>query len=196
MDTEAYIADHVTTARLVAETGARLMEMNTSCPNEGRNRLLCNDPTLVGTIAEAVKSEIGDMPLIVKLAAMATDAELERMVDETAAHGRVQGFAAINTISGRLVDRDGRQALPGEGREHSGICGAAIREAGLDMVRRLSAIRARRGLRFVIVGVGGVDSPSDYQEYREAGADVVMSATGAMWNPNLAREIREVRSVR
>ena len=35
MDREAYIADHVTTAHLVAETGAGLMEMNTSCPNEG-----------------------------------------------------------------------------------------------------------------------------------------------------------------
>ena len=54
MDREAYIADHVTTAHLVTETGAGLMEMNTSCPNEGHNRLLCHDPHLVGEITEAV----------------------------------------------------------------------------------------------------------------------------------------------
>ena len=41
MTTDDYIADHVTTARLVCETGAGLMAMNTSCPNEGHNRLLC-----------------------------------------------------------------------------------------------------------------------------------------------------------
>lgn len=190
MDTAAYIADHVDTARLVAQTGATLMEMNTSCPNEGRNRLLCNDPVLVGQIATAVKEAIGDLPLIVKLAYMPTDAELERMVGQTAARGLVQGFAAINTISAKLVDRHGRQALPGEGRDRSGVCGAAIRDAGLDMVRRLAAIRRRTGMDFTIVGVGGVADAQDYEAYRACGADAVMSATGAMWNPALARTIK------
>ena len=77
MDRKAYIADHVTTAHLVTETGAGLMEMNTSCPNEGHNRLLCHDPHLVGEITEAVKNEIGDRPLIVKLAYIPNDTDLE-----------------------------------------------------------------------------------------------------------------------
>ena len=47
------------------------------------------------------------------------------------------------------------------------------------------------GLDFVIVGVGGVIRPDDYKAYREAGANAVMSATGAMWDANLAREIKE-----
>ena len=109
MDREAYIADHVTTAHLVAETGAGLMEMNTSCPNEGHNRLLCHDPHLVGEITEAVKNEIGDRPLIVKLAYIPNDADLEIMVKETAGHGAVQGFSTINTISAKLVDANGNQ---------------------------------------------------------------------------------------
>ncbi len=62
MSEEEYIADHATTARLVKETGAKLMVMNTSCPNEGHNRLLCHNPLLVGRITEAVKQEIGDYP--------------------------------------------------------------------------------------------------------------------------------------
>ena len=68
------------------------MEMNTSCPNEGHNRLLCHDPHLVGEITEAVKNEIGDRPLIVKLAYIPNDADLEIMVRETAGHGAVQAF--------------------------------------------------------------------------------------------------------
>lgn len=189
MDQDDYIADHVTTARLVCETGAGLMEMNTSRPNEGHNRLLCHDPHLVGRITEAVKNEIGDRPLVVKLAYIPNDADLEIMVKETAAHGTVQGFSTINTISAKLIDAHGNQALPGAGRDRSGVCGNAIRGAGLDMVGRLHAIREKLGLDFTIVGVGGVVRPEDYWAYREAGANAVMSATGAMWNANLARDI-------
>ena len=199
MSTDDYIADHVTTARLVCETGAGLMAMNTSCPNEGHNRLLCHDPHLVGRITEAVKNEIADRPLIIKLAyippvatepwpqdsgaghytyaRVTDDSALELMVRQTVARGTVQAIAAINTISARLVDAAGNQALPGAGRERSGVCGHAIRYAGLDMVARLAAIRERLGLDFAIIGVGGVVEPSDYDDYRTAGADAVMSAT-------------------
>ena len=190
MSTDEYIADHVATARLVCETGAQLMEMNTSCPNEGHNRLLCHDPHLVGRITEAVKNEISDRPLIVKLAYFPSDIELETMVRETVGRGTAQGFSTINTISAKLVDASGNQALPGEGRDRSGVCGNAIRGAGLDMVRRLSAIRERLGLDFAIIGVGGVIEPEHYLAYREAGADAVMSATGAMWDATLARRIK------
>ena len=190
MSTDEYIADHVACARLVCETGAQLMEMNTSCPNEGHNRLLCHDPHLVGRITEAVKNEIGDRPLIVKLAYFPSDIELETMVRETVGHSTAQGFSTINTISAKLVDASGNQALPGEGRDRSGVCGNAIRGAGLDMVRRLSAIRERLDLDFTIVGVGGVIEPEHYLAYREAGADAVMSATGAMWDATLAQRIK------
>ena len=36
-----------------------------------------------------------------------------------------------------------------------------------------------------------VMTPKDFMEYRNAGADVVQSATGAMWNPELAQEIKQ-----
>ena len=193
MSEEEYIADHATTARLVKETGAKLMVMNTSCPNEGHNRLLCHNPLLVGRITEAVKQEIGDIPLMVKLAYIPSDDALELMVRSTVGHGTVQGFSTINTISAKLVDANGNQALPGAGRDRSGVCGNAIRGAGLDMVARLAAIREKLGLDFAINGVGGVVSPADYQAYRAAGADSVMSATGAMWDAELAHKIKASR---
>lgn len=210
MDEEAYIADHVQTTRLVQETGARAMVMNTSCPNEGHNRLLCHNPELVGRITERVKNEIGDVPLAIKLAyippvevepwgdahrhltyaRVLDDSALELMVSLTASRGTVQAFAAINTIATKLVDANGKQALPGVGREYSGVCGYAIRQAGLDMVARLAAIREKLGLSYEIIGVGGVCSPQDYDAYRAAGANAVLSATGAMFNPYLAQEIK------
>ena len=38
--------------------------------------------------------------------------------------------------------------------------------------------------------MGGVIRPEDYKAYREAGANAVMSATGAMWNARLAQDIK------
>ena len=102
----------------------------------------------------------------------------------------MQGISAINTISAEIVDHNGNQALPGEGRNRSGVCGHAIKWAGIDMVKRLKKLREEYAYSYNIIGVGGVTEAKDFFEYRENGADFVMSATGAMWNPNLAKEIK------
>jgi len=70
------------------------------------------------------------------------------------------------------------------------MCGASIKWAGLDMVKRLVALRKKHGLKFEIIGVGGVMTPADFQAYRQAGADVVQSVTAAMWNDQLAAEVK------
>ena len=59
------------------------------------------------------------------------------------------------------------------------------------MVRRFVALRELQQKKFLVIGVGGVMNVADYREYIDAKADVVMSATGAMWNPSLAKEIKE-----
>lgn len=185
----ALVADHLRGARLVVETGAPVLELNLSCPNEGAASLLCFDTPRVRRILAVVKDEIGDIPLLVKLAYFDTDAALERFVDATSEF--VAGYAAVNTIPARLVTASGAPAL-GAGRESAGVCGAAIRWAGLEMTRRLARIRALRHADFAIVGTGGVAVAADYLAYRAAGADAVMSATGAMWRPQLAREVARV----
>ena len=52
-----------------------------------------------------------------------------------------------------------------------------------------SYLREKLHENYAIIGVGGVMTPKDYFEYRKAGADLVQSATGAMWNPYLAHQI-------
>lgn len=188
----ALVADHLRAARLVVEAGAPVLELNLSCPNEGAASLLCFDTVRVRRILAVVKDEIGDTPLLVKLARFDTDAALEAFVDATAEF--VAGYAAVNTIPARLVTASGAPAL-GADRETAGVCGAAIRWAGLEMTRRLARIRALRDAEFAIVGTGGVASAADYLAYRAAGADAVMSATGAMWHPRLAREVARVAAM-
>ena len=59
------------------------------------------------------------------------------------------------------------------------------------MTKRLKKLREKYNYSFSIIGVGGVMNPEDYFEYKDSGADCVMSATGAMWNPYLAQEIKK-----
>lgn len=187
-DVDAYIEDFRVGARLLRETGVQVVEVNFSCPNEGTANLLCFDIKRARIIAEAIKEELGPIALVAKIAYFRDDALLGEFVREA---GRaLDGIEAINTISAEVVDANGQQALPGEGRLSSGVCGHAIKWAGLEMTQRLKRLREDAGLNFTIIGVGGVMNAADFDEYRRAGADAVMSATGAMWNPHLAEEIR------
>jgi dihydroorotate dehydrogenase len=184
---EEYIADFRLGARLVKETGVAAVEVNLSCPNEGTAHLLCFDTARSRRVVEAIQEELDGVPLVIKTAYFDEDARLEAFLREVGPV--VQGIAAINTISAEIVDERGEQALPGEGRLRSGVCGAAVQWAGLAMAARLKRLRAALGLSFEIVGVGGVHDAAGFAAYRAAGADAVMSATGAMWNPRLALEV-------
>ncbi len=188
MSTEEYINDWANGMKLIADTGVPVVEANLSCPNEGAASLLCFDVPKVKTVATAIKEVIGKVPLVIKIAYF-DEGALRELVSEVG--NIVDGFSAINTIPAPVVNPDGTQALPGAHRVKSGICGHAVKWAGLDMTQRLAGLRKELGMSYGIIGCGGVTIPSDFKEYRDAGADVVMSATGAMWNGYLAKEIRE-----
>ena len=185
---QEYINDFVKTAKLLKKTGVNAIEVNLSCPNEGTDSLLCYDQVKSVEVAKAVKEEIGDIPFIVKIGYFEEEVMLEEFVTNISSF--VDGISAINTIPAKILDSEGGQALPGEGRLRSGVCGSAIKWAGIDMVSRLHRIREKVGKPYSIIGVGGVFSFEDFFQYRKAGADFVMSATGSMWNPCLAQEIK------
>ena len=186
---DEHINDFRLAAGMLKDTGVKVIEVNLSCPNEGTNNLLCYDTERSVKVVRAVKEVIGEIPLIIKIGFFKDDDALRDFVKQIGSI--VQAISAINTVSAEIVDENGNQALPGEGRLRSGICGHAIKWAGLDMVKRLKRIREEFKYSFSIIGVGGVMSLEDFFEYRDAGADIVMSATGAMWNPYLAKEIKE-----
>jgi dihydroorotate dehydrogenase (NAD+) catalytic subunit len=188
---EAYLEDFKTVTKLLKETGVKVIELNLSCPNEGVGNLLCFDYKRSTIVTDTVKNIIGDIPLLIKIAYFADDETLTKLVESVGPI--VQGISAINTIPAKVYKdkQHTQQALPGEGRLWSGTCGSSIKWAGLEMVTRLNKLREENNYSFKIEGVGGVTVPEDYQEYRDAGADGVMSATGAMWNPLLAQDIKD-----
>ena len=187
---QEFIDDYVLAAKLSYETGAKVLETNLSCPNIGNEGLVCYNLDVTEKVAKGIRSVIGDTPLILKVGYYKDDAGMERLAEITQEYAN--GVSGINTLQAEVRDAEGNQALPGSpARLRSGVCGAGIKWAGLDFVKRMKAIKDRGGFTFSLEGVGGVTVPEDYQEYRDAGADVVMTATGAMWNPHLAKEIKE-----
>jgi len=188
-DSKKYLNDYVLTARLVKETGVKAMEVNLSCPNEGHSNFLCYDILKSQKLVERIKNEIGNVPLVLKISYFHDDKRLEEFAEKVGSIA--DGISSINTFPAKIIDENGRQALPGEGRIVSGVCGRSIKWAGISMIKRLNKIRKKKGYKFKLEGVGGVTTPEDYFEYIKAGADSVMSATGAMWNPNLAKEIKD-----
>lgn len=187
---EEFISDFVEAAKLVCETGVEVLEMNLSCPNIGNEGLVCYNLSVSEQVCKAVRHAIGSRKLILKIGYYKNEKDLEQMAD--IASNYADAVAAINTLQVEVVDTNGQQALPGENRLKSGVCGSAIKWAGLSMVKKLSEIKKRHGYTFAIVGMGGVMTVSDFFEFRDAGADLVQSATAAMWNPYFAQEIKKV----
>ena len=185
-----YYNDFALAAEEAASSGVDAIELNLSCPNVASEGVICYTYDAVIAICQKTRAKIGDLPLIIKIGYFSKDQQqlLEKILKDAAPY--INAISAINTISAPIVDENGEQLLPGEGRLKSGCCGASIRWAGLDMVKRLDALRKSKGYDYEIVGVGGVMTPKDYNEYIVAGADAVQSATGAMWNPDLAAEIK------
>ena len=188
---EEYYDDFATAAREAVDAGAHVIEVNLSCPNVASEGVICYSPDAVRQIVQRTKKAIGDVPLIIKVGYYKPEQQklLEDIVARVAPN--IAAISAINTLAGEIRDANGEQALPGAGRLRSGVCGAGITWAGLDMVRRLDALRTEKEYSYEIIGVGGVMTPDDFWSYRKAGADIVQSVTGAMWNQYLACDIKQ-----
>lgn len=188
---QEYYNDFAVAAKEAKDAGAQVVEINLSCPNVASEGVICYSIDAVYTICELTKRAIGDTPLVIKVGYYTPEQQelLERIVERISPF--VGAISAINTLAGEIVKKDGSQALPGKGRLRSGICGAGITWAGLDMVRRLDLIRQKNSYTYEIIGVGGVMTPEDFLLYRESGADVVQSVTGAMWNQYLAQDVKK-----
>lgn len=179
--------DFAYTAAMAKEAGAKIIIANYSCPNiaSGKEGSVYCDPQASTEISAKIRAAIGNTPFLIKLGNMPAE-----LLATVVANNRpyVDGFAGINTIPKFVRNPDGTQALPGENRLKSGLCGAAIRDVSQLFVENLNTIRTETNDDFVIFGTGGMMTPDHLNERLSAGSDVIMAATSAMWNPYLAIE--------
>ena len=179
--------DYAKTASMAKKAGAMFIEANLACPNVkgSENPNLYKDAKAVRAIVLSIKSKIGKTPLALKIGYFEKYQDLLQVF--SGIKGKFEGVSAINTISKKVVDKNGKQILPG--RDVSGVCGFAIKDYGIKTVKNLAKARKYLNHKFEIIGVGGVMTPKDVVDYLKAGADHVHSATAIMWNPYLAYEL-------
>ncbi len=183
------VDDYPTVIRRLTDAAiVTAFELNVSCPNTdrggeefGANQAVLRD--LVKRCREAT-----DRPLVVKLAPNLPDLAGTATV---AVEGGADGFTLVNTLPGTLLEETDRglgEARLGFGR--GGVSGPALLPIG---VLSTHLVRERTGLP--VIGVGGVRTLRDMQQYLEAGASLVAVGTAAMADPRLPeRLVRQWRA--
>ena len=193
-DLQDLARDYAFLARCAESAGARIVEINFSCPNvSGREGSIYRDPGSAALIARTVREMLREdkTKLLIKVG-HAGKAEYRKLLRACAE--QIDGVVAINTLPMEIVDGKGRQALPGGLK--SGVCGTAILGLAVEAVANLRRAKEALGLdKLKIVGCGGVVAPAGFFRHVDAGAEFVMCATAALFNPKIplevAREIRE-----
>lgn len=186
---EQLAADYAKTAKIAKQAKPDFIEINLACPNVkgSENPNIYKDPIAVSAITEATKKAIGKTPLVLKVGYYDSYKNLLEVLKPI--KGKFEGIAAINTISRKVTDKNGKQILPG--RDESGVCGYAIKDFGVETVKKLKKAQKDLKMKFEIIGVGGVMTSKDVMDYLKAGANHVQSATAIMFNPYLAYELGE-----
>lgn len=183
-ESEDFAYDFVKAALLAKQGGANIIEADFSCPNvKSKEGSIHKCPQTIFTISSAIKKEIPDLSLIIKVGAI-DEEKLLKEVMVSAARAGVEAICGINTLSMQVLTSEHRPAL-GEGRLRAGICGAPIRNAALDFVKMAASINRKEKLGLTIMGTGGVVEPEHFDLFFDAGADVAMTAVGMMYDPFL-----------
>ncbi|GAA2075219.1 quinone-dependent dihydroorotate dehydrogenase [Aeromicrobium halocynthiae] len=182
---EDAVADYVESARLLAPYASYVV-VNVSSPNTPGLRDLQSVAALRPVLA-AVREEVGDRPLAVKIAPDLADEDVVAIADLALELG-LDAVSATNTTVERPASlRSSAELVRAAGA--GGLSGPVLAERSTAVLRLL---RDRVGQRLALVGVGGVSTEHDVRERLDAGADLVQAYTGFVyggptWPSRLAR---------
>lgn len=183
--------DFAACAAFAKDCGAKIIEANYSCPNvTGQEGSLYSNPEAVYAFSSKIVKAIGDTPLIIKVGVFPDHATMQQTF-VAAARAGVRAISGINTISMKVVDAQGNPAL-GANRANCGICGNPIHEAAIQFTQMARSIIDRQKLGMTLIATGGVTLPEHFNNFFHAGADFAMTATGMMWNPELANQYQSL----
>ncbi len=158
-------------------------ELNVSCPNTARGgeEFSTDRRVLVDLVARCRSAT--ERPLVVKLAPTIPDiAATASAVEKVGA----DGISVVNTLPGTLFeDLDGGAGRrPRLGWGQGGVSGPALLPVGVLATRR---VRERTDLP--IIGVGGIRTDTDVQQYVSAGATLVAIGTAALAHPRVPERL-------
>ncbi len=177
--------DLLMAASVAATHGGEVVELNLACPNvvdhpeEGE---LFQSGELVKYATAEFKRRFPSIPVGIKFGIYKSKDQMREVF--IAGGDNLDYVSGINAPSQPLLGEDGSEILPG--RRSAGICGWADREIALEHIKWADEIRKEEGLKYEILGCGGIVEVSDVDLYLKAGADMVQVATIALADPLFA----------
>jgi len=171
------VAEFGDVARTIAAARPHLIEVNISCPNvaDEFGTPFAASCESAAAVTEAVKHNVGDIPISVKLAPNVPNiGRIAAAVVEAGA----DAITAINTMPGMLIDSEaGRPVLS---NRMGGVSGPALKPIALRCVYEIA-----RAVHVPIIGTGGVSTGRDAAEMLMAGATAV-GVGSAVWTRGVA----------
>ncbi len=166
-------------AAIAFAAGVDGVELNLGCPNvwqdDEQKRIACFDPLLVAEILKCVEERVGkDARIFVKISPFSDPIALAEVACAISEWDVVKAVTAVNTFPNAFAfSANGKpQITPANGL--AGLAGPALKPIGLGQVRQLRALLPER---IQVIGVGGISTGGDIQEYLDAGATAVQVAT-------------------
>jgi dihydroorotate dehydrogenase (NAD+) catalytic subunit len=178
----AMATDHADFSRLVAGLDRRqevaAIELNVSCPNVRSGLIVGEQPTETAVLLEALRP-LTAKPLIVKLTPNVAD---PAAVAVAAEEGGADAVSLINTLKASAFDR--RTGAPALTAGHGGLSGPAVRPIAVQQTRSVAT-----AVSLPVIGMGGISSGADADEFLAAGASAVAVGTENFRDPRAGARI-------
>jgi dihydroorotate dehydrogenase (NAD+) catalytic subunit len=166
-------------AGLDGVSGIAALELNLSCPNTSAGGIEVGaDPECVRRIVSVCRDRTR-LPLLAKLSPVVPD--IPRMA-LAARDAGADGISVVNTFPG-LLYHDGGAARLGNG--NGGVSGPPL--LPMRVLATARVVEATGGMP--VLGVGGVRSAADVDQYLRVGAALVGIGTAALADPRLPERI-------
>lgn len=161
--------------------------VNVSCPNVADLTKLQSHENLSVILDGLVTFRRGQdeyRPILLKISPDLSFAEIDSSIDIVKEYN-LDGIVAVNTTVSRESLSVSKTKVDSIGR--GGLSGAPLTKRALEVVRY---IYKRTGGEFPIIGVGGIMTVQDALNMLDAGATIVQTYTGFIYNgPSFAKDI-------
>jgi len=174
------ISDYVEVIHVLEDApGLAAYELNISCPNVERGGIeYSTDPGQISEVVSAAR-KTAKRPLWVKLSPSVGIIGLTAKAAESAG---ADAIVIANTYPALCLDSHNRKSILGS--TTGGLSGPAIKPITMRLV-----YEASRVIQIPIVGLGGIESPTDVAEYMVAGASATEVGTAHFVDPRASERL-------
>lgn len=154
------------------------LELNLSCPNLKKSKLVSQDPKATFRIVKMIK-RVSRVPIIAKLSPNVTDISTIALAAQDAG---VDAVSLINTLTAMVIDVKTKRSILGNVK--GGLSGPAIKPIAIRMVYEVA-----KKVNIPIIGMGGISTVNDALEFLIAGATMIAVGSMNFINPRCPWDI-------